>query len=128
MDTKGATMRTITDHNDGHGLNESIVLTCDDHDPNGGGASHHYTADINGSTVAEVNFQHGPRNVEGSTPGVTEGAVLAILIDRLRGFQAGPFASRQNAIMLTKLEECLMWTRNRADERARRGVLGKNEK
>lgn len=120
--------RQITLHHDGHGLNESILLQADAQDPNGGGASHVYTAMINGGGVAAINFQHGPRNVEGSTPGVTEAVLLAILIDRLRGFQAGPFSSRQNAIMLTKLEECLMWTRNRADERAARGVLGKNEK
>jgi hypothetical protein len=74
-----------------------------------------------------VQFQHGPRNVEGSKPGVTEAVLLAILIDRLRGFQAGPYACRENAIMLIKFEECLMWTRRRADERARQRVLGKKE-
>jgi len=53
---------------------------------------------------------------------------LAILIDRLRGFQAGPYACRENAIQLTKLEETLMWTKERAHARAKRGVLGKNVK
>jgi hypothetical protein len=54
--------------------------------------------------------------------------MLVAMIDRLRGFQAGPFACRENAIILTKLEECLHWTRARADARAKRGVLGKAEK
>ena len=121
-------MRTLTDHYDGHGLNESIVITADERDPNSGGASHCYIADIDGCEVARVQFQHGPRKVEGSKPGMTEAAVLVVLIDRLRGFQAGPFACRENALMLTKLEEALHWTRARADERARRAVLGKNEK
>jgi len=52
--------------------------------------------------------------------------VFAILIDRMRGFQSGPYACRENAIILTKLEECLLWTKARADGRAKRGVLGHN--
>lgn len=118
--------RTVTMHHDGHGLNESIKLVTDA--PDKSGAAHFYKASINGSPVAEVQFQQGPRNVEGSTPGITEGALYAILIDRLRGFQAGPYACRENAIQLTKLEECLHWTKARADERAARGVLGTNQK
>lgn len=120
------TERVLTDHYDGHGLNESIALVADE--PDGSGASHAYTATITGVEVARVQFQKGPRNVEGSIPGMTEAALLAILIDRLRGFQAGPYSSRENAINLTKLEECLHWTRARADARAKRGVLGQNVK
>lgn len=124
-------MRTITEHHDGHGLNESIVLQADAAD--GSGASHRYTAYIeqpeaDGWQVASVQFQKGPRNVEGSIAGMTEAALLAILIDRLKGFQAGPYSCRENAIQLTHLEECLHWTKARADERARRGVLGHNAK
>ena len=126
-------MDPIRTHHDGHGLNELLGITCDERDPNGGGASHQYTVHYNHGPedrqeVAFIQFQHGPRNVEGSKPGCTEAVLLAILIDRLRGFQAGPFASRQNALMLTKLEEALHWTRDRADERAQRGVLGQNLK
>ena len=121
-------------HRDGHGLNDLITIRSDERDPNGGGASHRYEADITETVTAgripilSIQFQHGPRREEGSKPGCTEAVLLAILIDRLRGFQAGPYACRENAIMLTKLEECLHWTRARADERARRGVLGKNAK
>ena len=130
-------MRTIDTHHDGHGLNESIVIRTDE--PDGSGAAHLYEASIASYAaqcdqsvddwqVARVQFQKGPRNVEGSTPGMTEAALLAILIDRLRGFQAGPYACRENAIQLTKLEEVLHWTKARADERAKRGVLGHNIK
>lgn len=115
-------MRTIDTHHDGHGLNESIEITADDLGP--GGASHKYVASIAGAVVATVQFQEGPRNVIGSTPGMTEAAVLAILIDRLQGFQAGPYSCRENAIQLTKLEETLHWTKARADARAKRNVLG----
>ena len=119
-------MRTIDTHHDGHGLNESIRLESDDQ--NDSGSAHKYEAWIGDTRVAVVQFQKGPRNVDGSTPGMTEAAVLAILIDRLRGFQAGPYACRENAIQLTKLEETLHWTKARADERAKRGVLGHNIK
>jgi len=119
-------MRQIDMHHDGHDLNESIVIATDD--PDQSGAAHNYDLSIKGTKVGLIQFQKGPRNEEGSTPGVTEAAVLAILIDRLRGFQAGPYACRENAIQLTKLEETLMWTKERAHARAKRGVLGKNVK
>jgi hypothetical protein len=128
--------REITMHHDGHGLNESIAIRSDEPDhEKGGGAAHRYeftmgpgTETTTPTVVGFLQFQHGPRKDPASTPGVTEAAVLAILIDRLRGFQAGPFKCRENAIIITKLEECLLWTKARADERAGRGVLGKNEK
>lgn len=119
-------MREITEHHDGHGLNESITIGADDLGP--GGASHKYTLAIKGEIVGKVQFQEGPRNVEGSIAGVTEAALLAVLIDRLRSFQAGPYACRENAIQLTKLEEVLHWTKARADARAKRGVLGTYQK
>lgn len=127
-------MRSIDQaHHDGLGLNDRIHITADEQDPNSGNASHHYIGRIDEDTAHEaicidIQFQHGPRNVEGSVPGATEAAVIAVLIDRLRGFQSGPFSCRENALVLTKLEEALQWTQHRARERHRRGVLGKNEK
>lgn len=119
--------RTLTDHHDGHGLNEKLLIFTDQ--PDQSGAAHNYEIIYEGAgIVAGIQFQQGPRNVEGSTPGVTEAALLAVLIDRLRGFQAGPYGCRENAIQLTKLEEVLHWTRARADARAKRGVLGTNTK
>jgi hypothetical protein len=119
-------MPRIDLHHDGHGLNESIAIISDA--PDQSGASHLYELFIGGEPVAHIQFQKGPRNVEGSTPGATEAALYAVLIDRLRGFQSGPYGCRENAIQLTKLEETLHWTKARADERAKRGVLGKNAK
>lgn len=123
----------ITDHHDGHGLADSIQISHDDRDPLAGGASHHYICMMPNVEdvplkVADIEFQHGARFESRSTTGIVDSALLAIVLDRLRCFQAGPFSSRQNAIAITKIEEALMWMRNRADERLRRGVLGKNEK
>lgn len=114
--------RQIDSHHDGHGLNESIQITADG--PGPGGASHLYTFSIGPDTVAEVQFQKGPRNVPESEPGVTEGAVLAMVIDRLKSFQEGEFKSRENAIALTHLETAVLWMKERVNARARRGVLG----
>lgn len=126
-------MRHLTDHHDGHGLNERVSITADAQDERAGGASHRYTLAFNHGPedvqeVGFLQFQHGARTVPESRAGILEGALLTILIDRYRCFQSGPFACRENAIILTKLEECLMWAKERAHARARRGVLGKNEK
>ncbi len=121
--------RAVDLHHDGHGLNESLVITTDQ--PDQSGAAHVYNVhyvqpDKDAVLVAKIQFQQGPRNEAGSTAGITEAALLAVLIDRLEGFQCGPYSCRENAIQLTKLEEVLHWTKARADKRAKRGVLGKN--
>ena len=121
-------MRTIRLHEDGHGLNDAIELTSDERDPKAGNGSHNYEARLEGRLVASIQFQHGPRHAQESTPGITTAVLLAILIDHLQGFQEGPLRNRENAIILTKLEECLLWTKARADERAKRGVLGTSDK
>ena len=41
--------------------------------------------------------------------GITNVALLAIVEDRLKGFQSGEFDCRENAIALTKLQEVIMW-------------------
>lgn len=114
--------RTITDHFDGHGLADSIEVVADM--PGPGGASHLYRAFIGGAEVARVQFQKGPRNEPGSTPGVLDGVLLAIVIDRMRSFDAGDYRCRENSLVRTKAEEALHWLKHRADERARRNVLG----
>jgi len=119
--------RELIDHHDGHGLTESIKILADE--PGPGGASHRYLIQVEAPdgqkfAVGEIQFQKGPRNVEGSTPGVVESALLAIVVDRMRSFNSGELRNRQNALVQTKCEEAIHWLRDRADERARRGVLG----
>lgn len=92
-----------------------------------GGAYHDYQ--IRSSLLSdEVNvtipFQLGPRSFEESRDGVLEGDLLEIVRDRLACFQAGEFATRENAIALTHIEEALLWLNKRAEDRAERGVLG----
>jgi len=70
---------------------------------------------------------------EGSTElktinnGTTNEEVLAMLIDRLQ-FLNTKFPCRENSIVITKLEESLMWLNKRTADRMTRGVEGKQIK
>lgn len=125
-------MREITDHHDGHGLTESLHIEADE--PGPGGASHVYGVHVDLGEycrvydVARIQFQKGPRNEPGSVPGIVESVLLAIVADRMRCFQKGEYACRENALVLTKVEEALHWLRHRVDDRAKRKVLGTYQK
>jgi hypothetical protein len=56
--------------------------------------------------------------------GTTNEEVLRVLIDRMN-YLHGKFSCRENAIVITKLEECLMWLNKRTDDRKARNVEGK---
>lgn len=123
--------RQITDHHDGHGLTESIKIGADG--PGPGGASHVYTCWLDVSAneknmLAHIRYQKGPRNVEGSISGVLDSCLLAIVADRMKSFQAGPFSCPENASVLEHVQNALKVLKDRADARAKRGVLGKNLK
>ena len=74
-------------------------------------------------------FQNGPVGTDGNgVNGITNEALLAIVADRLRGFQSGPYSCKPNACALTHIEEALHWLQQRTLERMRRGVEGTHEK
>lgn len=56
--------------------------------------------------------------------GTTNEEVLRVLIDRLQ-YLNGKFPCRENAIVITKLEESLMWLNKRTADRQARNVEGK---
>jgi hypothetical protein len=133
------TMRQITDHII-NPANDKLKIEVTD-SPGAGGAHHRYEvtgfdATDNPSAVSStmpaaqmdglvVLFQNGPIN-ENGVNGVTQEVLLAIVADRLRSFQAGPFACRENALALTKIEEAQHWLQQRTLARMRRGVEGTN--
>lgn len=92
-----------------------------------GNANHHYVIQAveSGKVLGDVRFQDGPIK-EAGVNGVMNEDLIATVIDRMRGFQSGDFACRDNALALTKLEEALMWLRNRTNKREARGVEGTN--
>lgn len=123
-------MRTLTDHKL-TGLNDALdILVLDN--PGQGNACHNYriiAPDPNKpgtSTFLDIEFQNGPINEYGVN-GISGEALLTIQIDRLRCFQAGPYACRENALALTALEESLMWLQKRTRDRLARGVEGTSQ-
>lgn len=112
--------------------NDTLTIEVMD-DPGPGGACHDYMISgfkIHDDEEAEpyeaallLAFQNGPINEVGVN-GITHEALIAILIDRLEAFQAGPYACRENALALTKLQEAQMWLHKRTRDRMARNVEG----
>jgi hypothetical protein len=117
-------MRIITIHH-GSDLNQNLTIQADEKAE--AGASHSYSvSDTSGlHTMAAVKFQKGALKDVGFN-GISDEALIAIVIDRLRGFQSGPFSCRENALALTKMEEALHWLNARTRDRMERGVEGKS--
>jgi len=57
--------------------------------------------------------------------GTTNEEVLKMLIDRMY-FLQNKFSCRENSIVITKLEESLMWLNKRTEDRITRNVEGKH--
>lgn len=115
-------MRELTSHKV-NGLNESIYIEVLDA-PGAGGACHQYRMTCgNPAFVTDIAFQNGPI-AEAGVNGISQEALLAIVEDRLLCFQAGPYACRENAIALTKIQEAMMWLQKRTRDRMARGVEG----
>lgn len=129
-------MRTLTDHIVSGDQAVQLSISVLD-EPGQGGACHRYHVDWltdiahDPTTVAvnslDIHFQEGPVK-EFGVNGVTQEALLAIVIDRLRSFQAGPFSCRENEIALTHCEDALMWLQRRTVARIKRGVEGTHQK
>ncbi len=126
--------RLITDHKVSPADSALEIAATDE--PGSGGANHRYeitgldmSRNASQFTVDEeahkvvILFQNGPIPTNGNN-GVTIEALLAIAADRLRSFQAGPFACKANACALTHIEEAMHWLQQRTIERMRRGVEG----
>lgn len=98
-----------------------------------GGAYHEYdiTFDKYNNGYISTNkiiFQNGPRKDSNSIHGVLDTDLLEIVRHRLQCFQQGEFATRENAIALTHIEEALLWMNKRVEDRIERNVLGTNNK
>ena len=109
--------------------NLNDVFVCDE--PGNGGANHKYSI----SSVSEpsdiyavVQFQNGARKLPDSIHGILDTDLLEIVRHRLQAFQKGQFATRENAIALTHIEEALLWMNKRVEDRVERNVLGTNNK
>jgi hypothetical protein len=96
-----------------------------------GGANHFYEILWNNDPMdfdsMLIAFQNGPIRENGIN-GVTQEALLAIVIDRLECFQAGPFSNINNETALELTRSALKSLQVRTRERILRGVEGLNVK
>lgn len=120
--------RKLTSHKV-NGLNEALDIEVLD-EPGQGNACHKYAVVYSFRDIPDVQqrieFQNGPIQ-EAGVNGISNEALLAIVEDRLAGFQSGQYACRENAIALTKIQEAMMWLQKRTLDRMRRGVEGTNQ-
>lgn len=99
-------------------------------EPGPGGAYHDYSI-VSAETqeiLAALEFQRGPRKDPDARHGALDTDLLEIVRDRLKAFQSGPYATRENACALTHIEEALMWLNKRVEDRIERNVLGTMQK
>jgi hypothetical protein len=127
-------VREVTSHRVGP-FNEALRIKVLD-DPGQGNACHQYEIHADesvftlpsGVTVStSIQFQDGPIQEVGVN-GISNEVLLAIVEDRLLGFQSGKYSCRENAIALTHIQEALMWLQKRTLDRMVRGVEGTNQK
>lgn len=132
-------MREIHDHKVNPANDTLSVFVIDK--PGSGGANHAYLVtglDIDkleanpaAQAVEEeaqmegypIIFQNGPISEVGVN-GVTHEVLLAVLADRLTGFQSGPYASVDNAEALSHIQAAQQALQRRTRERMARGVEG----
>jgi len=129
------TVRIIYDHltetDTGIKIDPLDIAALDTPNP----ASHHYriacfstpspppnTWAINTNHLT-ISFQEGPIPEVGRN-GITMEALLAIIIDRLKGFQSGALACKENAFALACAEQCLHCLKSRTRDRVKRGIEG----
>lgn len=115
-------MRVLTSHRT-NDFNNSLVIEVLD-DPSHGNACHKYLIkDVDDSFRINIDFQCGPVKEFGLN-GLSIESLLAIVEDRLLGFQSGDYSCRENAIALTKIQEAMMWLGKRTADRIARNVEG----
>jgi hypothetical protein len=128
-------MRYVKEHQADDADNAILISVMDD--PGPGGANHAY--EFLGRTphgeymrVGRVDFLKSlpPRFVDGkeipdpTVNGTTNEALLAVVADRLRAFQTGPYPCPDNDKALRNVEEALKALHKRTKDRRKRGVEG----
>jgi hypothetical protein len=132
VNAEGFIGREVFDHKNNKYNREHIVVKTADLRALDN-AHHKYVIEVLGGDPAdetrpviarcEISFQDGGLKEVGPN-GITDQALIAVVLDRIRSFNEGPYRCRENSMMITKLEEALMWGRKRADDRSARGVEG----
>ena len=111
-------MREITTHKTGEQDRQPQVFAMDHIGPGGAEQLYRviYECPDGGTMYLGLDFVTLEQN------GVTNEALLAIVIDRLEGFQDGPFACDENEAALNSLRNALVYLQERTRGRMARGV------
>lgn len=105
----------------------SNVAALDERDPNAGNASHLYGIQFAPEGVLRIQFIHGARATAEHVPGVFDDDLLAIIQDRLEGFQSGQFACPENEEALVAVKAAREALGRRLAVRMSKNILGKHE-
>lgn len=116
--------REITTHR-GNLLNDKLIVNADMNMIGAGGACCEYVIEKHNIGVSRIKFQNGPV-VEAGVNGWSNEVLLAILQDRLEGFQTGPFNDGYNDEALLHVRGAMAVLKARTAERQDRGVEGKH--
>lgn len=120
-------MRKIKTHVvEGDSLNHQLDVEVLD-EPGSGGANHSYAIGYNNEQLTAFKFQNGPI-AEAGVNGISNEALLAIVMDRLEGFSKGPFPSAYSDSALVYITWALNALKARTSERLARGVEGTLQK
>ena len=118
-------MRELTNHKV-NGMNEALKITVLD-EPGIGNACHQYKIEYDvkpkGTEAQGVFFQNGAIG-EAGVNGISHEALLAIIEDRLAGFQSGKFACQENMEALVFIRCAQQALAKRTIQRLERGVEG----
>lgn len=79
-----------------------------------------------GGFATSIQFQAGPLN--GDPNGLTIEALLDVAALRLEAFNKGEFACAYNSVAIAKIRGAIETLKERAEDRAERGVLGREAK
>ena len=88
-----------------------VHISADQSGP--GGASHTYLLQVHDAEDTVLRFQLGVPGAEGSIPGISNEALIAIVADRLHGFQEGSFSCSENGKALVCLDRALEFLQER---------------
>lgn len=105
-----------------NGLNDELRIAVLDQ-PGQGNACHKYEIACAGDVECYIEFQNGPI-AEVGVNGISNESLLAVVRDRLEGFQSGPYKCDTNEQALVAVIAAMESLHSRTKDRVDRGVEG----
>ena len=115
--------RNITTHH-GNTLNDSIELRGRYETPDGAMSEYWMFGRSKGDLQFQTGLKFQTGNPADEINGISNEVLLAIVRDRLEGFQSGPFACDKNRHALVQVIGAMSALQDRTAERVERGVEG----